>query len=132
MDDTMTTERTATEIDAIARVCHEANTAYCVTTGDPALPHWDELEETYRESSRSGVRLALDGVSPAAQHAGWAKERTLQGWVYGPVLDRAAKVHPCLVPYDRLPEAQQKKDALFQAIVAALAPSPFRDASRTE
>ena len=32
-----------------------------------------------------------------------------------------AKTHPCMVPFDQLPEWQQKKDKLFLAIVRALA-----------
>lgn len=107
-------------IDDIARVCHEANTAYCVAAGDPELPHWDMLDETYRESSRKGVAAALDDATPQAMHESWAAERTSQGWVYGPVLDRAAKVHPNLIPYSELPVAQQRKDALFLAVVNAL------------
>ena len=34
--------------------------------------------------------------------------------------DVGAKQHPCLVPYDDLPESQRRKDTLFFAIVTAL------------
>ena len=40
------------EVAGIARVCHEANRAYCVVVGDPVLPGWDELEESYRDRRR--------------------------------------------------------------------------------
>jgi len=108
------------EIEAIGRVCHEANRAYCTVVGDPALPSWDDLDESYRESTRVGVRAALAGTTPAQSHQSWLKERIGQGWVLGPVLDRQAKVHPNLVPYERLPEAQKRKDHLFVAVVRAL------------
>ena len=107
--------------DHNARVCHEANRAFCHFTGDPGLPAWDELEESYRESTRVGVRHALAGSTPEASHESWMRERVAQGWVYGPVLDRVAKVHPNLRPYGELPKVQQTKDALFLAIVSALA-----------
>lgn len=111
----------ATTIDAVGRICHEANRAYCLLTGDPGLPAWDELEESYRESTRAGVRMALKpDHSPEKSHSGWMMERLNAGWKFGPVLDRAAKIHPNLVPYDQLPEAQQRKDALFLGIVEAL------------
>jgi hypothetical protein len=106
--------------EQIARVCHEANTAYCAAVGDDALPHWDALEEGYRRSSVEGVNAALAGASQVQLHESWRAERTRQGWVYGPVLDRAAKVHNNLVPYDQLPDAQRTKDALFKAVVDAL------------
>jgi hypothetical protein len=67
-----------------------------------------------------GVKAALAGASQAQLHESWRAERTRQGWVYGPVLDRAAKVHNNLVPYDQLPDAQRTKDALFKAVVDAL------------
>jgi hypothetical protein len=34
--------------------------------------------------------------------------------------DATPPTHPCLVPYAQLPAEQQRKDALFQAVVAAL------------
>jgi hypothetical protein len=44
------------------------------------------------------------------------------GWRYGEAKDEGAKTHPCPVPFAELPEDQQRKDALFVAIVQALAP----------
>jgi RyR domain len=107
-------------IDQIAQVCHAANSAYCAAVGDPLLPPWDLLDETYKESSRKGVLFAIKGGTPEHQHAAWMDERLSQGWTYGPVLDRGAKVHPNLVSYHALSQAQQRKDALFQAIVHTL------------
>ena len=107
-------------VDTIGRVCHEANRAYCVVIGDPGLPAWDDLAESYRESTRVGVRHALSGNTPEQSHEGWMTERLGAGWIYGPTLDRAAKIHPNLVPYAQLPDAQKRKDHLFLAIVAVL------------
>jgi hypothetical protein len=106
--------------EQIAQVCHEANTAYCLVVGDDALPHWSELDETYRQSSINGVALVLAGATPESLHAGWMKERLASGWTYGPKLDREAKVHTGLVPYAELPAAQKLKDALFASIVHTL------------
>ena len=43
-------------------------------------------------------------------HDAWARLRLEQGWRYGPVRNDAQKLHPCLVPYDRLPEAEKEHD----------------------
>jgi hypothetical protein len=43
-------------------------------------------------------------------HEVWAKERLNQGWSPGPARDDAAKKHPCLVPYDQLPECEKEFD----------------------
>jgi hypothetical protein len=106
--------------ESIARVVHEANSAYCLEAGHDALPHWDDLADEYKRSSIAGVQAALDGASPRALHTSWANERRAAGWVYGPVLNRAFKVHNCLVDYDQLPADQRAKDELFSAIVRAL------------
>lgn len=109
-------------VDHVARTCHEANRVFSLLIGDPSpLPAWDALDETYRESGRKGVRAAITpGQSPEAMHSAWMLERLGQGWQHGAVLDRVAKIHPNLVPYDLLPEAQQRKDALFLGIVEAI------------
>lgn len=43
-------------------------------------------------------------------HEIWAKERIAQGWTYGAKRDDALKHHPCLVPYEDLPEEEKEYD----------------------
>ena len=43
-------------------------------------------------------------------HDVWASNRLNDGWVYGPERDDAKKTHPCLVPYDELPESEKDYD----------------------
>jgi len=50
----------------------------------------------------------------------WLEDKKKDGWVYGEVKDAEAKTHPCIVPFEELPEFQKKKDALFCAIVDSL------------
>lgn len=111
-------------IEAIARICHEANRAYALATGeDPSVvfPGWTEAPESIRQSAIIGVRRALAGEGPRALHESWCATKQADGWVYGKVKDLVAKIHPCLVPYDDLPVEQQRKDDLFAAIVKTLA-----------
>lgn len=54
--------------------------------------------------------LALAEELAANTHDVWAKGRLQQGWTYGPVRDDMAKTHPCLVPYDDLPESEKQYD----------------------
>jgi ryanodine receptor 2 len=51
-------------------------------------------------------------------HEVWAQQRLQQGWRYGPVRNDARKEHPCLVPYDELPESE--KDVDRRAVMATL------------
>ena len=43
-------------------------------------------------------------------HELWAKARMDEGWTYGEKRDDIHKKHPCLVPYDELPEEEKEYD----------------------
>ena len=43
-------------------------------------------------------------------HEVWADGRIAQGWTYGEERDDINKKHPCLVPYEELPESEKKYD----------------------
>lgn len=109
-------------IQIIAKVCHEANKQWCFVNGDTTQKDWNEAEEWQRESAIKGVEFRLNNpdAKSDSQHNAWMKDKVDSGWVYGEVKDAEKKTHPCIVPFDELPMFQQKKDALFCAIVDAL------------
>lgn len=43
-------------------------------------------------------------------HEVWAAGRMAEGWIYGEVRDDARKTHPCLLPYEELPESEKEYD----------------------
>lgn len=43
-------------------------------------------------------------------HDVWALGRLRDGWTYGETRDDAQKKHPCLVPYDQLPDSEKEYD----------------------
>lgn len=43
-------------------------------------------------------------------HEVWAQSRISQGWTYGAERSDALKQHPCLVPYNELPEVEKAYD----------------------
>ena len=43
-------------------------------------------------------------------HEVWSENRIKDGWVYGEKRDDARKHHPCLVPYEELPESEKEYD----------------------
>lgn len=108
--------------EQIAIVCHEANAAYCCTTGDDSQKSWENADQWQRDSAITGVEFILNNpdAPDSATHDSWMREKLENGWKLGPVKDANEKEHPCLVPYSSLPVEQQKKDALFKAIVNAL------------
>ena len=114
-------------VEQIARVCHEANRAYCMSIGDFTQPTWDMAPPWQRESAIEGVRAAVANPdrTPEDSHEEWMALKLSQGWKHGPVKAPDLKEHPCLVPHDELPEEQQAKDYLFLAAVGALREHTF-------
>ncbi|HEC63899.1 MAG TPA: hypothetical protein ENI23_01245 [bacterium] len=114
--------RLKTLADLIAPICHEANKAWCEANGDYTQKPWDIASEWQRESAVKGVQFKLDNpeTAPKDQHNSWKKHKLEDGWIFGKKKDERLKTHPCIVAYEELPKTQQKKDALFQAIVNAL------------
>ena len=109
-------------VNKIAEVCHQANKTWCEMNNDFSQKDWNEAEDWQKESAIKGVEFRLNNPDALydAQHNSWMKEKVDAGWVYGDVKDAEAKTHPCIVPFEELPEFQQKKDALFCAIVDSL------------
>lgn len=112
------------QIGAIAKLCHEANRAYCEHIGDFSQVPWDEAPDWQQESAIKGVEFVRNNPdAPASSnHDAWLEEKRNTGWKYGPVKDPDKKEHPCFVPYEELPKNQQVKDHLFRAIASALLP----------
>jgi hypothetical protein len=110
------------KILSIARVCHEANRAWCVANGDMSQVGWKNAPEWQKKSTIEGVRFRLENPNAPAstQHEQWMQSKIDDGWVYGPVKNAEEKTHPCLVPYDELPFVDKAKDALFVSIVKTL------------
>lgn len=101
-----------------ARTAHEVNRVYCQSLGDDSQLPWDEASEDQRASCIAGVTLIAKHpqTTSAQSHSCWMAHKLSQGWVPGPK-NEAAKTHPCLLPYDQLPEDQKLKDAFFTAVV---------------
>ncbi len=111
------------KIAMIAKVCHEANKAYCEAMGDFSLKPWEACPEWQKQSSINGVWFKLKNLdaTPEDMHVSWMQEKQATGWKYGKVKDEVKKEHPCLVAYHHLPAEQRAKDHIFGSIVKSLA-----------
>lgn len=107
---------------ATAKACHEANRAFCAYLGDHSQPSWEDAPDWQKDSACKGVVFHVNNpdAGDSASHENWWRVKLEEGWTYGPVKDPEAKTHPCMVPFDQLPPAQQFKDALFRTLVHTL------------
>ncbi len=63
----------------------------------------------------SGVKLPQELIDLGEQiaknvHDVWAIGRIKEGWTYGLERNDVKKIHPCLVPYEELPETEKEYD----------------------
>ncbi len=75
------------------------------------------MKETYRPApvDTEDVELSEELTSLVEAmaknvHEVWAQTRIEQGWTYGDKRDDELKQHPCLVPYEDLPESEREYD----------------------
>ena len=66
-----------------------------IDTSDVELPK--ELETLVEQMSKN-------------VHEVWAETRIKQGWTYGLERNDELKTHPCLIPYEELPEEEKEYD----------------------
>lgn len=72
-----------------------------------------DYNPTPKDTSRvelSPELMALAELMARNVHEVWSAMRMAQGWTYGPTRNDAEKKHPCLVPYDELPEEEKVYD----------------------
>lgn len=115
-------EMTRTDVVLTARICHEANRAYCLSIGDTSQLGWLDAPQWQEDSAIAGVeaRWKNPDAPAAASHHGWLAQKKADGWVYGEVKDADKKTHPCMVPFNELAPEQQCKDVLFAGICRAV------------
>lgn len=65
-----------------------------------------------KEEMESAASLMHEEVEAIAEliHDEWSAKRIAEGWCYGPKRDDDRKLHPCLVAYAHLPEAEKAYD----------------------
>jgi hypothetical protein len=103
----------------IAKICHQANKAWCEFLNDKSQVDWEKAPDWQKESAINGVKFRLQNpsVTPKDMHDNWLKEKKEQGWKFGMFKDVDKKEHPCMVEYEDLPESQKLKDHIFSNIV---------------
>ena len=86
------------DVEKIKRILNERKKDYVpqpIDTSDIRLP--EELNVLIEQMAKN-------------VHEVWAQSRIEQGWTYGEERSDALKQHPCLVPYEELPEVEKAYD----------------------
>jgi len=54
--------------------------------------------------------LTLSETLAKNTHEVWSANRIADGWVFGDVRDDNKKTHPCIIPFEDLPESEKEYD----------------------
>lgn len=100
-----------------ARQQHMATSTVIAVAQDPADTEQSLANASYipQPLDTSDIELpeelkVLAESLAANVHEVWSSGRIREGWSFGPVRDDKNKKHPCLVPYDELPESEKEYD----------------------
>jgi len=116
-------------LDAVARGIHEAYLADQLAAGRvlgsaPAIVPWEELPEGLRQANRaqadhipikrrtltiSDSAATIEALT-VAEHRRWMAEKIVANWRHAPQRDDARRLHPSILPYAELSEAEKQKD----------------------
>jgi len=114
----------------IGRIAHEVNRGYCHAIGDHSQVGWEDAPQWQIDAAIEQVRLTLANpkAGPEVSHETWMAQKIAEGWKWGEEKRPSLKLHPCIMPFDKLPVEQQAKDFIFRAVVLAIANAPVLDA----
>ena len=71
-----------------------------------------ELQKAMADTEPFILKFTDDEIEQLSQweHARWNWQKILQGWVYGSKKDEAQKTHPCILPWNQLPDNIKEYD----------------------
>lgn len=77
---------------------------------------WEERPLDFRRNMIRAVARQCGSrriTSPKALHDAWVRVYKKMGWKYGPVRDPKRKLHPDMVPFEKLGRLEREKDWVF-------------------
>jgi hypothetical protein len=72
-----------------------------------------EQAKSMKKPTQRDIELSIEAQIERlahAEHDGWMAHRAKNGWNFGTPRDDDRKLHPLMVPYPQLPEAEKEKD----------------------
>lgn len=113
---------TSNVVDRRARWIYEAARLEAIASQRHIIPEpFDMRDQAFQTQFHATIeRLCADGyeTTPETEHESWMRAYQAMGWRYGPERDVAAKTHPDMVPFEKLPRSEQEKDAVFLDLCA--------------
>ena len=105
-----------------AKFVYEGARLHAIQLRCPVIPKaWNEREKEFKEQFRDLIADLCSGKKKFQNfeeaHNSWMKKYFEMGWKYGEKYDPENKIHPDLVPYNKLTLEEQVKDEVFVRLV---------------
>ncbi len=99
--------------EQIAEIIHSVSSLIPRPDGS-SVGSWADLPEKFKINATNAVIEIMNSHSKTAEelHNLWMQPLLDDGWVVGNY-NRDLKQHPCLVPFDQLPESEVLKDEIW-------------------
>lgn len=97
------------EEDFISYVRHIAWISFQIADGQS---YNLEMNGDQFQSLLDGIKFIQEhpDVTPEENHENWMHEKMYHGWKFGTKKDFKKKTHPDIIPYNKLPEIEKRKD----------------------
>lgn len=103
-----------------AEFVYDAARLAAIGANAPVIPvPWSEREDAFKNQFLDVIDRQCGpqrSNSPEELHGSWMQAYFAMGWIYGEQYDRDKKIHPDLVPYQKLGQLERDKDAVFVAL----------------
>ena len=107
-------------IERRAEFVYEGARLAAIAAQAPIIPvSWEEREEPFKKQFLEVIDRQCGpnrSNSPEELHGSWMQAYITMGWVYGESYSRSGKIHPDLVPYNKLGQLEKDKDAVFVSL----------------
>lgn len=108
----------------IAALTYTVLRSYRMALGEVGGPAWEAAPEATKLKATLAVdwvREQKDPPTAEALHKRWTSAKLIDGWSQGPRSD-VMKMHPHLIPFEKMAAPQQAKGELALSLIHVLAP----------
>lgn len=99
---------------------YQAARLAAINANAPVIPaDWIDREEDFKDQFIKVIERQCGpqrSTSPEELHGSWMQAYYDRGWIYGDTYNAEERIHPDLVPYDKLGKLEQDKDSVFIAL----------------
>lgn len=108
------------QLEACAHAGYEAVRTFCLYNHNHKIGPWSRVPMLVRREIMLDAASYVTGKHPDLVHQEFYERLTADGWTYGSEINREAKKHPRLLPWEQLLPQQRAQEVVFAGIVMVM------------